>query len=228
VIANSAATARAAAETGWRTHAIVPLGTRGEPAAPVSGHNGHLLFAGRLIHQKGCRWFVEQVLPRLPEGIRLTVAGPLRDERERPVLADPRVDYLGTLPPEELRRAFGTALAAVLPNIEPLSGEFEGFGLVAAEAAAAGAVVLAARTGGLIEAVIEGQTGFLVPPGDPEAWRAIVTDIAGWSDERRSAFTARATARARAHFSWGRVADEVFQVYEDGVLTTPVAVARQD
>jgi glycosyltransferase involved in cell wall biosynthesis len=215
VIANSSATARAAAETGWHTHAIVPLGTGGEPAtAPASGHDGPLLFAGRLIHQKGCRWFVEQVLPLLPEGIRLAVAGPVRDEREGPALADPRVEYLGSLPKEELRRAYRTALAVVVPNIEPLSGEFEGFGLVAAEAAAAGAIVIAANTGGLTEAVLDGETGFLVPPGDPEAWRALIAEIAGWSDDQRAAFTARATARAREHYSWARVADEVMRVYE--------------
>jgi glycosyltransferase involved in cell wall biosynthesis len=214
VIANSSATARAAAETGWRIHAIVPLGTRGEVApAPASGQDGRLLFAGRLVERKGCRWFVEQVLPVLPEGIRLAVAGPVWDERERPALADRRVDYLGTLSQDELRRAYPAALAVVVPNIEPRSGEFEGFGLVAAEAAASGAIVIAANTGGLTEAVLDGETGFLVPSGDPEAWRALIAEIAGWTDDQRAAFTARSTARARDHYSWSRVADEVMQVY---------------
>jgi glycosyltransferase involved in cell wall biosynthesis len=218
VIANSSATALAATETGWRTHAIVPLGTRDEPAvAPASGHNGDLLFAGRLVERKGCRWFIEQVLPKLPEGIRLAVAGPVWDERERPALADLRVDYLGSLPQDELRRAYPAALAVVVPNIEPRSGEFEGFGLVAAEAAAAGAIVIAANTGGLSEAVLNGETGFLVPAGDPEAWRALIAEIAGWTDDQRAAFTARSTARARKHYSWARVADEVMRVYEDEV-----------
>jgi glycosyltransferase involved in cell wall biosynthesis len=154
------------------------------------------------------------VLPLLPEGSRLAVAGPVWDERERPALADPRVDYLGSLSQDELRRAYGTALAVIVPNIEPPSGEFEGFGLVASEAAASGAIVIAANTGGLTEAVLDGETGFLVPPGDPEAWRALIAKIAGWTDDQRAAFISGATARAREHFSWTRVADEVMRVYE--------------
>ena len=213
VIANSAATAAAAAETGWRASAVVPLATRAQPSDRTGSHDRDLLFAGRLIEQKGCRWFAEQVLPGLPESIGFKVAGPVWHERERTVLKNPRVRYLGSMKPERLHAAYRSALAVVVPNIELASGEFEGFGLVAAEAAAAGAVVIAARTGGLTESVIDGETGFLVTPGDAEAWRAKIAEIADWNEEQRSAFTERAMAKARDHYSWSRVADEVLQVY---------------
>lgn len=216
VIANSAATAGAAAETSWRADSIIPLATRTQSGDAISLHERDLLFAGRLIEQKGCRWFAEQVLPGLPETIGLKVAGPVWHERERAVLTNPRVRYLGSITPERLQAAYRSALAVIVPNIELGSGEFEGFGLVAAEAAAAGAVVIAARTGGLVEAVIDGETGFLVAPGEPEAWRARIAEIAGWSEEQRSAFTARAMAKARERYSWSRVADEVLRVYDGG------------
>lgn len=225
VIANSAATARAAGETGWRADAIVPLATRAQPCEATGSHDQDLLFAGRLIERKGCRWFVDQVLPRLPEAIGLKVAGPTWHERERVVLENPRVQYLDAMEREHLHAAYRSALAVIVPNIELGSGEFEGFGLVAAEAAAAGAVVIAARSGGLVEAVIDDETGFLVPPGDPEAWHAKIAEIAGWSGEQRSAFTARAKATAREHYSWSRVADEVLRVYNDGRTVSKGATA---
>jgi glycosyltransferase involved in cell wall biosynthesis len=74
-------------------------------------------------------------------------------------------------------------------------------------------VVIAARTGGLVEAVIDGETGFLVPSGDPEAWRLKIAEISGWNEEQRVAFTARGKAKACEHYSWARVADDVMAVY---------------
>jgi glycosyltransferase involved in cell wall biosynthesis len=213
VIANSAATAEAAAETGWGVDTTIPLACRTRVGEPVGLDEGHLLFAGRLIEQKGCRWFVEEVLPGLPDAIGLKVAGYISHERERAVLRNPRVRFLGSLKAEQLHAAYRSALAVVVPNVELRSGEFEGFGLVAAEAAAAGGVVIAARTGGLVEAVIDGETGFLVPSGDPEAWRLKIAEISGWNEEQRVAFTARGKAKACEHYSWARVADDVMAVY---------------
>jgi glycosyltransferase involved in cell wall biosynthesis len=52
----------------------------------------------------------------------------------------------------------------LFPSLAP-----ESFGLVALEAMACGVPVIGSRTGGIPEAVDEGRTGFLVPPGDSEA-----------------------------------------------------------
>ena len=213
VIANSAATAAAARETGWRTAAVVPLATDLQANAASTGHDGSILFAGRLVARKGCGWFVREVLPLLPEGTRLRIAGTPWDAGEAWVLGDRRVDYLGALPPAELARAYAEAMCVIVPNIEPENGEFEGFGLVACEAAACGAVVLAARTGGLVEAVREGETGMLLPSGDAAAWAAEIGDVAAWPAERRAAFTERSARVARAHYAWPRVAAATAQLY---------------
>jgi glycosyltransferase involved in cell wall biosynthesis len=218
VVANSAATAAAAAETGWRTAAIVPLATdlRAGDAAP--GHDGSILFAGRLVTRKGCGWFVREVLPLLPEGTRLRIAGTPWDPSEAWVMNDPRVDYLGALPPAELARAYASAMCVVVPNIEPANGEFEGFGLVACEAAACGAVVLAARTGGLVEAVRDSETGFLLPSGDAAAWAKAIAEVKDWAPSRRARFLCQAAAAAARHYSWRRVARETAAVYAGGAF----------
>lgn len=218
VIANSHATAQAASEAGWRNATVVPLATdAGELAAPV-GHDGSILFAGRLIPLKGCGWFVENVLPLLPEAIRLRVAGPVWDKAEADRIAGhPRVDYVGTLDRPGLAAAYRSAMCVVVPNIVMPNRQFEGFGLVAPEAAAAGGVLVASATGGLADAVLPGETGFLAEPGDARAWADRILEIAGWDETRRAAFIAHSRTRARGYFSWQRVAAQTMAAY----ATTP-------
>ncbi len=213
VIANSQATREVAAETGWCDVRVVTLATEAHGPLDAPASDRAILFAGRLVERKGCGWFVREVLPRLPATLRLKVAGPEWIGSEAQALADDRVEYLGSLGPAELAGAYAQALCVVVPNIEVASGEFEGFGLVAPEAAAAGGVVLAADHGGLRDAVIDGETGFLVPAGDAAAWAARISEIAAWDPARRRAFVQAAQATAREHYSWERVARETLAVY---------------
>lgn len=217
LLANSFATASAASETGWLTSKVIPLATNVDAPAPVDSHDGNLLFVGRLIERKGCLWFVRNVLPLLPEAVGLKVAGPLWDEKEGDALRHPRVTYLGSLSPDELREEYRKALCVVVPNIDPPSGEFEGFGLVAADAAAAGGLVLAAGTGGLLQAIVDGKTGFLVPAGNAKAWATKINEIASWSNDYRADFLIGAWKSARIAFSWRRVAEETTDFYRDSL-----------
>ncbi|MEM6973162.1 MAG: glycosyltransferase family 4 protein [Pseudomonadota bacterium] len=215
VIANSAATATALREVGFPATRIVPLATDLRlsgmpPTIPAK----RLLFAGRLIKRKGLGWFVRSVLPGLPEEIGLDVAGTVWDADEGTALEDRRVRFLGPLPPEALAQAYREALAVIVPNVAGAEGEFEGFGLVAAEAAVAGAVVLAARRDGLVEAVRDGETGFLLPSGDAAAWQSRIIEVAGWQGEARAAFVAQAQVRAAEVYSWQRVAADTMAVYD--------------
>lgn len=214
VIANSRATAQVMAETGWRAHAVVPLATAACPdgvALPLP--EPAVLFAGRLIPLKGCSWFIANVLPLLPEGIILKVAGNGWDAGEVAALDHPRVRYLGSLDQAQLAREYASALCVVLPNVAVAEGAYEGFGLVAPEAAAAGGVVLAAEFGGLSDAVVDNETGFLLPSGDAGAWAAAIADVHCWEPQRRTAFVAGAQAKVAEFFSWQRVARATLDAY---------------
>jgi glycosyltransferase involved in cell wall biosynthesis len=213
VIANSHATARVAAETGWTRSEVVPLATDVSASPPGGSHDGALLFVGRLVERKGCGWFVREVLPLLPDTMRLRVAGTGWHESEQAALADPRVEWLGPLRGAALVEAYASAMAVVVPNIDLPNGEYEGFGLVAPEGAAAGGVVLAAASGGLVDAVIDGETGFLVPAGDAQAWAAKIIEIASWSAERRKSFVTGAMDCATETYSWQRVARQTLVCY---------------
>ncbi len=214
VVANSTATASAAAHYGYRDTVVVPLAAE----ATLEGEVPELvkqtiLFSGRLIRLKGCRWFIENVLPRLPETMMLEVAGTIWDDDEYAALEAPRVRYLGRLDQAALYRRMAAAMCVIVPNIELENGEFEGFGLVAVEAAVVGGVVIAARHGGLQEAVRDGETGFLVAPGDVGRWVELITEIAGWAPERRANFTERARAAAAVYYNWDRVARDTVRHY---------------
>jgi glycosyltransferase involved in cell wall biosynthesis len=214
-IANSEATAEACRSAGFDRVEIVALASDFRAPGMASKSGGNLLFAGRLIRRKGLKWFVENVLPLLPDDIALDVAGSLWSKEEATSLSDKRVHYLGVLDQKELAAAFANALCVIVPNIELANGEFEGFGLVAVEAAASGGVVVAADTGGLRSAVIPGVTGFLIAPGNASEWAAKIMEIRRWDRARRDDFTATSIAEAQVHFSWERVARETEAIYLD-------------
>ena len=214
VVANSRATADLARGFGFGDVRVVPLATDLRAPAPGGNHDGNVLFAGRLVARKGCGWFVRAVLPLLPDEIGLTVAGTPWDADEAHVMDHPRVRFLGPLPQPELLRAYAGALCVIVPNLPVADRGFEGFGLVAVEAAAAGGLVLASEHDGLRESVIDGETGRHLPPGDAAAWAEAVREVAALDPEARRARALRAMAAVDRHFRWERVARETARAYE--------------
>lgn len=216
VIANSAATEAAARDCGFTSTKIVPLATDFTRQKSAMDRN-RLLFSGRIIPLKGLSWFVREVLENLPSVITLAVAGTVWDQTEAECLDHPRVTYLGRLDQKDLAVEFARALAVVVPNVPVDTGQFEGFGLVAIEAAAAGGVVLASDHGGLREAVQDGTTGFSLAAGDAGAWLHQITVVRNWSDGERQAFIDQASATAHETFGWERVARDTLHNYEQAM-----------
>jgi phosphatidyl-myo-inositol dimannoside synthase len=146
------------------------------------------LFVGRLVERKGIRDLFAAL--RFIDDARLVVAGagpvePWQECAHAAGVAD-RVHFIGSPGDDDLPRLYRAADVFAAPS-RHLSGsdEVEGFGIVFLEAQASGLPVIATRTGGIPEAVREGQTALLVEPGDIEAlaasWRRLLTD-----DEFRS------------------------------------------
>ncbi len=77
--------------------------------------------------------------------------------------AYPEVNFLGRVGDQELAALYASAKAVVVTSIEE-------FGITAVEAQAAGRPVIAARAGGVLETVIDGETGLLATPGDVSAF----------------------------------------------------------
>ena len=93
---------------------------------------------------------------------------------------------------------------------------YEPFGLINLEAMACGTAVVASRVGGIPEVVVDGETGILVPPGEPEALAAAVSALCG-DPERAARFGAAGRRRVEAEFSWERIAERTLAVYRDAI-----------
>lgn len=163
-----------------------------------------LLTLGRLVRRKGARWFVEEVLPRLPPEVVYVLAGdgderePVRQAADRAGVSD-RVRLLGQVDDAGREMLMRGADLFVQPNIR-VPGDMEGFGLVTVEAAMRGTPVVAAALEGILDAVVPGQTGVLLPPEDADAWiarlRPMVADRAGLAEAG-----AHASTESRARYS---------------------------
>ena len=218
VIANSRHTAEWCRTWGFTNVSAVPLGvsvsSEDDPASLEI--EPHVLFVGRLATRKGCGWFVENVLPLLPEGVNMMVVGPKWDDCEwHSICRNARVVYAGVIISRSaLRRLRRSALAVVVPNI-PTGQDFEGFGLTALEVAADGGVLLASGIEGIVDAVVDGETGFLLPALDAKAWAAKISEVSQWTYERRREFIQRAQGIVMSRFSWTRVAQSTLELCRD-------------
>ena len=166
----------------------------------------------RLVPRKGFDVLLEaagRLAPRLP-GLVVAVAGAGRDrgrlERQARRSGAP-VRFLGKVPDADLPLLVGSADAfAMCCRDRWLGLEQEGFGIVFLEAAACGVPVLAGRSGGAAEAVLDGVTGLVCDrPADPDAVAATLLPLlADPAFGRRLGLAAR--QRAEAEFSYDTLA----------------------
>jgi D-inositol-3-phosphate glycosyltransferase len=181
-----------------------------------------LLFAGRIQPLKApdvlLRAVAELLLRRPELRSRLVVpvvGGPSGSGLERPtalanLAAELRIDdvvrFVPPVPQPELAGWYSAATLVAVPSYN------ESFGLVAAEAQAAGAPVVAAAVGGLTTVVRDGRSGLLVDSHDAHDWAValerVVTDAAF-----RDRLAAGAVVQAE-QFSWDATAAQTLAVYE--------------
>ncbi|WP_406340350.1 glycosyltransferase [Streptomyces sp. NBC_00648] len=143
-------------------HNFVP-----EPGARRAGDGEHLLFLGRLAEAKGVRLLMaawDEIAADGGVGVPLVLAGAGPLERDVTAWAQGRDDvrYVGLYDPDQCRQAVARSVAVVAPSIS-----LETFGLVVAEAMAAGVPAVAAGHGAFVELVEDGVTGLLHQPGEP-------------------------------------------------------------
>jgi glycosyltransferase involved in cell wall biosynthesis len=188
--------------------AIIPNGidTEAIPFGAEADADGCVLFAGRLSPEKGVTDAIE-IARRA--GRHLSLVGGIYDTAYFEQAIQPQLrahkhdlEYVGQLPRSDLWSLMGHATAVLLP----IDWE-EPFGLVAAEAMAAGCPVIAYARGALPEVISNGETGFLIPPGDIDA--AANAIVAASSLSRRAC-----RQRAQQYFSIARMLDNYEQFYQ--------------
>ncbi|MEZ5178481.1 MAG: glycosyltransferase [Acidimicrobiales bacterium] len=168
-----------------------------------------VVLVGRLHPQKDVATLVEAAT-RLDPAVQVVVVGegPQRGELEQLVRRhglEARVHLVG-------ERADATDHQAAA-DVVVMCSVWEGFGLVVAEALALARPVVATAVGPVPEMVIDGETGRLVPPSDPEALAGAIADLL--ADPVRAAGLGRAGAKLVApHFDTDAPVRQVEEVYE--------------
>ena len=178
-----------------------------------------LLFVGRFVRQKGLDLLFEALAtidPSLKWHLTLVGDGPERanllEQATRLGLMD-HIALRGWVKKEELSAIYRNGDVFVLPSRD------EGFANVLLEAMAAGLPIMGTYVSGTDDAVIDGETGYIVQPGDIPALTNRLTKL--FSDANlRERMGRAARARAEAQFDWHKLA-------EDWVALLGEAIAKQ-
>ena len=188
-----------------------------------------LLSVGRLTTRKGLREFVQHALPAIvqaaPDTLLVIVGEAPADSLHADVQSRDSIQavadaagigqhlrFLGVITdPQELACAYESAALHIFP-VRQLPGDPEGFGMVAIEAAAHGLPTVAFATGGVVDAVAEGESGHLVASGDylslAQAALQILADGPGAWQTRASAFAAQ--------FAWPVMGQKLWHMLAKG------------
>ena len=219
--------------------AVVPCGVDTERFSPVGAvldgaRNGRrrIVSVGRLVPRKGLDLAIEAMAQ--VENAELVIAGgPPQNELD----ADPearrlnariaelelenRVRLVGQVPHDEVPALLRSADVAVC------SPWYEPFGIVPLEAMACGKPVVATAVGGMQDTVIDGVTGRLVPPHDPQALAAALSGLLA-DDDQRAAYGRAARARVESHYTWTSVTQRIADRYAEVVTAArlPVRAGR--
>jgi glycosyltransferase involved in cell wall biosynthesis len=113
----------------------------------------------------------------------------------------------------DARPAYASMDIFILPSAYP-----EPFGGVVMEAMSMGLPVIATNLGGSLDQVVEGVTGFLVPPADPNALAAKIERLANNPDLRRK-MGAAGRERIVKNFSLREMVKKIEAVYDNAVST---------
>ncbi|MDG6103442.1 glycosyltransferase family 4 protein [Dactylosporangium aurantiacum] len=192
-----------------------------------AGEGPLLVFAGRLVAEKG----VQDLLAALPTirdrhpGTRAVVAGDgdyraalIEEARKRKLHR--AVSFPGHLDQRTLAAVLAAADAFVMPS------RYEATGTVALEAAASGAALVVASTGGLASIVEHGVTGVRFPVGEPDGLADAVSALLQ-DPMLAQALASKARQMVRDRHSWQATAERTAAVYAEAVADAPAFEAQR-
>ena len=132
-----------------------------------------LLTVGRLIERKGHDSVIKAlpaIIKKVPTVVYLIVGSGPEEKRLKKLVNQHRlgdyVKFLGAVSPHDLVAFYQLCDVFIMPARQLANGDVEGFGIVYLEANQFAKPVIGGRSGGVAEAVIDGQTGILVDPID--------------------------------------------------------------
>ncbi|MFA7681427.1 MAG: glycosyltransferase [Candidatus Peribacteraceae bacterium] len=152
----------------------------------------YYLVVSTLVHYKRIELAIE-ACNKGKRPLKIIGEGPARKELEK--CAGPTVEFLGFQPQEKIRELYTNATATLFPGDED-------FGLVPLESMACGTPVIAYRSGGALETIVEGETGeFFTEPTAESLLQAM--EKCEQKTYTKNVLTARSTLFSRTHFEEG-------------------------
>ncbi len=184
---------------------------------------------GRFVPHKGTSWFIENVMPKLPEAVIFVAAGARvgkktagdRDDFTNCQKAIDKHDLRGrvwllpSISEQDKKVLLNSADLVVSPNIK-IEGTMEGFGINVLEAGICGRVVVASGIEGLRDAVTDGENGILLESGNADAWAGKIADLLE-KDQFRIEFGKKAKRFVTERYGW----DKIARAYLDAIKKTP-------
>jgi glycosyltransferase involved in cell wall biosynthesis len=181
------------------------LGIDGRPVVGI---------VGRLAPQKGHTFLLDamvEVVKKIPNIVLLVIGdGPLRDslkQRAKSLGIDQNIQWLGVIKQEEVFKFYSIMDIFAMPSL------YEGFGLSAAEAMAAGLPVVGTKIEGLSEVIEVGVTGYLLPVGDSKAFANALIELLK-NPTKREQMGEEGKHRVYEMFSLKNFSDSIMYVYE--------------
>jgi alpha-maltose-1-phosphate synthase len=178
----------------------------------------YVIFVGRITRQKGLPVLLRAASGLIPEAQLVLCAGQadtseLQDEVTE-LVEGLRATRSGVvwipemLPKPEVIQLLTHATVFACPSV------YEPLGIVNLEAMACGTAVVGSRTGGIPEVVAEGETGLLVPPGEPGALAATLNALLR-DPGQAQAMGQAGRERAVAEFGWPAIAAQTADLYAE-------------
>jgi len=176
----------------------------------------YILFVGRVSRQKGMTYLID-AMKYVDPGVKCVLCSSapdtkeLEDEIAAKVASEPRVLWINYLLREEQYvELYSNAAVFACPSV------YEPFGIINLEAMACGTPVVASAVGGILETVVDGETGFLVPPAEPKALADAINRLIRDENMRRQ-FGKNGRRRVEDYFSWTSIAKKVEELYAETV-----------
>jgi glycosyltransferase involved in cell wall biosynthesis len=183
-----------------------------------------IILPARLSHTKGHELTLRALSRLARQHDRCLFIGPGRSGYRERLLALSRSlgldDRVALIEQTDLVAAYASADLVLSPSQKP-----EGFGRVAVEAQAMGVPVIATALGATGETVLNGETGWLVPPGDAQALADTIERVLSLAHEQRRALADKAMRHVRARFDVKDMCAATLDVYADLLNSTTAAGA---
>lgn len=178
-----------------------------------------ILFVGRLVSNKGGNYLIDAmdyVFEKCPNAeLWLIGDGPDKDIlMKKAEKHGEKIKFLGRKPYDEVIRTMNMAKVFSVPSVELESGASEAFGMVFAEANAMGLPVASFKTGGIPEAVIDGETGLLVEQKDVKGLAQSIVELMS-NDKLREEMSAKGIQRARRDLDIAKQTRKLEDIYSE-------------